>query len=131
MEDRKYADTMRRKLSELGAVRELELHYAIVLKDFLCFGMEPLISFGVREWPTEEHRIHSIARAGRDKSLEDALRTWALAGILLIANCLMGDLFRWLGPGQGRTTQVAELDRDTVEEGERTAAAATACYLAT
>ncbi|CAE7207458.1 unnamed protein product [Symbiodinium sp. CCMP2456] len=100
MEDRKYSDIMRRKLSELGAVRELELHYGIVLK-------EPLISFGVREWPTEEHRIHSIARAGRDKGLADALR---------IADCLMGDLFRWLGPGQGRTTKVAELDRDTVEE---------------
>ncbi|OLP86449.1 hypothetical protein AK812_SmicGene32435 [Symbiodinium microadriaticum] len=103
---------MRRKLSELGAVP-------------FRAGVqgESLISFGVREWPTEEHRIHSlafsdilvptldqslrIARAGRDRSLADALR---------IAVCLMGDLFRWLGPGQGRTTKAAELDRDTVEE---------------
>ncbi|CAE7332608.1 BPM3 [Symbiodinium natans] len=98
-EDRKYSDQLWSKLSELGAVRELELHYARVLE-------EPLLSFGVREWPTEEHRIHSIARAGEDKSLRDALR---------IADFLLGDLFKWLGPGQART-QVAALDVDKVEE---------------
>ncbi|CAE8682931.1 unnamed protein product [Polarella glacialis] len=53
-------------LSDLGAVRELALHYAICLK-------QPFIDFGVTEWPTFRHFCSSIELAGQGRDTEVAI----------------------------------------------------------
>ncbi|CAJ1373276.1 unnamed protein product [Effrenium voratum] len=86
LEDRQFTNRVGGHLSQLQAVRELELHYAKVLE-------APFVRFGIEKFPTEEHRIHSIAAAASSKEFNNAIR---------IAETLLAQTFEWAGPGQER-----------------------------
>lgn len=90
-------------LSQLGVVRELELHYNPSLKDPF------LKTCGVIEWPTEMHRLHSLEVAAQTMRQEIAFR---------LADILFEQLFKWTGPDQERS-QNEQLDPHYVQELRR------------